>query len=343
MAGPSSLLLLSPVGSPTDSDSDADDDGLEFTAVDSFHGVQSQDGSRYSVDLSALIHHGTTRIFRGTLSADGIPYTEVVCKVGTGPRLVERIRHEARLYRTKLAPLQGRFVPRCFGLFEGVVEGVETSCLVLSYEGEPTQHSLHTTGIDFRYVLGTFLLHRVSSTPWGASVGRRKAVSALQALHKVGVAHGDFNERSIVLRPTSCPVLVGFGGAVEHCCNLRHPSSSTSPSRNATTSRATSCTGRVSCLPSGFPVCAFILSSAYETSWQSLPLLPPVATVEFLNCHVPIRCALEGCDSLMACAPKGTDPDLARMHAEMTREDLLEWIEERELYDGQPLPIKLKD
>ncbi|KAH9923209.1 uncharacterized protein BXZ73DRAFT_51069 [Epithele typhae] len=201
MAGPSSLLLLSPVGSPTDSDSDADDDGLEFTAVDSFHGVQSQDGSRYSVDLSALIHHGTTRIFRGTLSADGIPYTEVVCKVGTGPRLVERIRHEARLYRTKLAPLQGRFVPRCFGLFEGVVEGVETSCLVLSYEGEPTQHSLHTTGIDFR----------------------RKAVSALQALHKVGVAHGDFNERSIVLRPTSCPVLVGFGGAVEHCCNLGHP------------------------------------------------------------------------------------------------------------------------
>ena len=45
----------------------------------------------------------------------------------------------------------------------------------------------------------------------------------------------------------------------------------------------------------------------------------------------------------MARAPKGTDPDLARMHAELKREDLLEWIEERELYDGQPLPIKMRD
>ena len=65
------------------------------------------------------------------------------------------------------------------------------------------------------------------------------------------------------------------------------------------------------------------------------------ATVEFLNTPVPIQWALEGFDCLVAHAPKGTDPDLACMHAELTREDLLEWIEERELYDGQPLPIKI--
>lgn len=67
------------------------------------------------------------------------------------------------------------------------------------------------------------------------------------------------------------------------------------------------------------------------------------ATVEFLCGSVPIQWALEGCDALAARAPKGTDPDLARMHAELTREDLLEWIEEREQYDGQPLPIKIAD
>ena len=62
-----------------------------------------------------------------------------------------------------------------------------------------------------------------------------------------------------------------------------------------------------------------------------------------MNSAIPIEWALEGFDSLVARAPKGTAPDMARMHAELTREDLLEWIEERELYDGQPLPVKIMD
>ena len=72
-------------------------------------------------------------------------------------------------------------------------------------------------------------------------------------------------------------------------------------------------------------------------------MLAGTATVEFLNTAIPIEWALEGFEELVARAPKGTDPDLARMHAELTREDLLEWIEERELYDGQPLPVKIAD
>ena len=67
-------------------------------------------------------------------------------------------------------------------------------------------------------------------------------------------------------------------------------------------------------------------------------LVCAAATVEYLNTRVPIRCALQGCDALAAQAPKGTDPDLARMHAELTREDLLEWVEDRE-----PLPVKMLD
>lgn len=65
--------------------------------------------------------------------------------------------------------------------------------------------------------------------------------------------------------------------------------------------------------------------------------------MDFLNSPVPIQWALDGSESLVAHAPKGTDPDLARMHAELTREDLLEWFEERELYDGAPLPVKILD
>ena len=67
------------------------------------------------------------------------------------------------------------------------------------------------------------------------------------------------------------------------------------------------------------------------------------ATVEFLNTSIPVEWALEGFEELVARAPKGTDPDLARMHAELTRVDLLEWIEERELDHGQPLPVKIAE
>ena len=62
------------------------------------------------------------------------------------------------------------------------------------------------------------------------------------------------------------------------------------------------------------------------------------ATVEFLNIRVPVRWVLEGAGALVARAPKGTTPNLARMHAELTREDLLEWVEDRE-----PLPVKMLD
>ena len=47
---------------------------------------------------------------------------------------------------------------------------------------------------------------------------------------------------------------------------------------------------------------------------------------------------LEGAGALVARAPKGTTLNLARMHAELTREDLLEWVEDRE-----PLPVKMLD
>lgn len=48
---------------------------------------------------------------------------------------------KAKLYHDCLGPLQGKYVPRCYGYFEGVVHftrrrGVDAGCLILEYCGE---------------------------------------------------------------------------------------------------------------------------------------------------------------------------------------------------------------
>ena len=229
-ARPTLLLLTPACDSSPAADDGADPDSLEFTAVDALQAVQveSEDASRYSVDVSALLHTGETgcRVFRGALSIDGCRHSEVVCKMGQGPRLVERIRKEAELYRSELKPLQGRYVPTFVGLFEGNMEGGETACLVLTYEGEPMQLSLYTSGIDFRCVLTSLSprprAHTRAVPPTLRAPRRKKLIAAMLALHKAGVQHGDFHERSIVLRASdNAPVLVGFGSAdAHHACRL---------------------------------------------------------------------------------------------------------------------------
>ena len=163
MARPT-LLLLTPAAAPADVEDDVnvcvdgsatDAGSSDLTAVDSLeaaHVPVPECGERYSVDVTALLHEGTSRVFRGTLFVDGSRHSEVVCKIAHMPEGVERIRKEAGLYRGQLAPLQGLYVPTYVGLFEGTMEGNETACLVLSYEGEAMQTSLYTSGIDFRYV-----------------------------------------------------------------------------------------------------------------------------------------------------------------------------------------------
>ena len=106
--------------------SDNDDDGaVDFTHVDTLRAVQVRPesnslkgGAKHSVDVSHLLHDGHTRVCRGTLSVDGYRQGEVVCKIGSGPQVVARLRKEADLYQGKLAALQGRYVPTFVGLFE---------------------------------------------------------------------------------------------------------------------------------------------------------------------------------------------------------------------------------
>ena len=73
-----------------------------------------------------------------------------MCKIGSGPQVVARLRKEADLYQGKLTALQGRYIPTFVGLFEGETEEGDTACLVLAHEGERMQQSLHISSIDLR-------------------------------------------------------------------------------------------------------------------------------------------------------------------------------------------------
>ena len=155
MARPASLLLLTPANVAGDF---PDDDGaVDFTHVDTLQAVQVRPesnslkgGAQHSVDVSHLLHDGHTRVCRGTLSVDGYRQGEVVCKIGSGPRVIARLRKEADLYQGKLTALQGRYIPTFVGLFEGETEEGDTTCLVLTHEGERMQQSLHISSIDLR-------------------------------------------------------------------------------------------------------------------------------------------------------------------------------------------------
>lgn len=78
---------------------------------------------------------------------------DVVCKVSYGD--IDLLKHEAEVYTSNLAPLQGIVVPRSVGLFLGEPKGFGelVACLVLEYCGDSLDDWLGNYSMDFRYVL----------------------------------------------------------------------------------------------------------------------------------------------------------------------------------------------
>ena len=148
-ARPASLLLITPACVPGSFPADG---SFDFTRVDTLQAVRvpDQDSAHYSVDISQVLSEGKTRVCRGTLSVDGCRQSDVVCKIGHGRQLVDRLRKEADLYQGRLASLQGQYVPTFIGCFEGTTEAGETACLVLTYEGDCMEQSLYISCIELR-------------------------------------------------------------------------------------------------------------------------------------------------------------------------------------------------
>jgi hypothetical protein len=86
---------------------------------------------QYAVVRQSL---GPKNIFLADMGLVGShPRHTIIVKVASGAKGVESLKHEHSLYKNQLAKLQGSYVPRCYGLFSGVVNGSPFGCLLLEY------------------------------------------------------------------------------------------------------------------------------------------------------------------------------------------------------------------
>lgn len=107
-----------------------------------------------------ILHDGHSKVLRGTLSGGEayIGLTDVVCKWVVLDAGVERLRQEAELYATKLAPLQGVYIPKFLGFFSASVPGIggemlPAACMLLEYCGKPIQGWLSHQPMELRCVV----------------------------------------------------------------------------------------------------------------------------------------------------------------------------------------------
>ncbi|KAI0801481.1 hypothetical protein C8Q74DRAFT_1242309 [Fomes fomentarius] len=140
---------------------------------------------------------------------------KVVCKYAVGDNLVNRLRVEEHVYRTKLKHLQRECVPLCVGLFTGhVSNGTEVGVLVLEY-------------IDYQLPCLLYELPRDL---------REKILNAYLAIHAAGVEQCDFNDdqTNIMIQelpgptesdePVYRPIIIDFDHAEPHVCVVNRKS-----------------------------------------------------------------------------------------------------------------------
>ena len=109
---------------------------------------------RMKFHATQLIAEGSSRVFRGILSGDGVEEpVKVVCKLSVAPSSqVERMyRHEASVYEKYLYELQGRYIPKFYGLYTGTLRANPAVCLLLEDCGESIS-SIDDLGMVWRFV-----------------------------------------------------------------------------------------------------------------------------------------------------------------------------------------------
>jgi len=61
------------------------------------------------------------------------PTQLVILKLARGDQENKLLKHEYECYTNELVALQGRYVPFCYGMYNGTVDGIALGCLVLEY------------------------------------------------------------------------------------------------------------------------------------------------------------------------------------------------------------------
>ncbi|KAH9940245.1 hypothetical protein B0H21DRAFT_755161 [Amylocystis lapponica] len=145
-----------------------------------------------------LIHEGNSTAFRATLFRDdGRLVADVVCKFVHGKRNFKRLRREAVMYRGRLKDLQGKVVPKFYGVYEGeTVKKKLTGCIITQFCGELSEVPFFGLSWDSKIAL----------------------ISAFLRLHDAGVEHGELREWNVVFTPQGRPYIINFDHAKSHTC-----------------------------------------------------------------------------------------------------------------------------
>ncbi|CAL1694053.1 unnamed protein product [Somion occarium] len=119
--------------------------------------------------------------------------THVATKWARGFAGIRNLQHELDIYQDHLRDLQGVCVPRCFGLYTGKAEGNDVGCLVLEW-------CAGKKPVDEHEVI-------------------RQVMTAITAIHKVGIIHNDLpNPQHVAAGNNNKIHILDFSKANTHEC-----------------------------------------------------------------------------------------------------------------------------
>ena len=126
------------------------------------------------------------------------------------------MKKEYSFYSNELSHLQGKHVPRCYGIFRGKLYGRRVYCLLLEYVGLPERAGLLNMTMDERYAA-------VSVHPQGAMFTvhlncRLDLIDALMLIHRAGIRHNDIRGPNVCFLADSGPYIIDFEHAQRHTC-----------------------------------------------------------------------------------------------------------------------------
>ncbi|CAA7257502.1 unnamed protein product [Cyclocybe aegerita] len=148
-----------------------------------------------------FVRHAPPRLSSSDSSSsedDAGPATTVALKFAMRDDFIADLVEEAQVYAGPLATLQGRTVPRCYGLFVAENEDGQTiACLVLEHWGEVIRKPFRQLPIETRI----------------------RVLERLGEIHRQGLVHGDFAERNVLQNTNGDIRIIDFDQAVyDHDC-----------------------------------------------------------------------------------------------------------------------------
>ncbi|KAF5392535.1 hypothetical protein D9757_002319 [Collybiopsis confluens] len=168
---------------------------------------------------STAVTHQTARMTTQRLSAkvvvvykgpQGREPTEAVVAKFARANKIHALEKEHRVYETRLNHLQGRVVPRCYGLYKGKNKyGEEVACLLLEYCIGSPGYSLE----DRKYV---FQPPEVVSVTDLTDYSSHSIMIAVCELHRTGILHGSLDDLSHIVFTSTQVRIISFSDVNEH-------------------------------------------------------------------------------------------------------------------------------